>query len=172
MGFNETSDLPRLSCNAWIRSEKNSFVWLIKPLFLSAEFSAYKSAALTLQSKFLLGYVTGETATNLWVYFLCSLLLFMMFSGAWPHLQTRRNVFGTLRRGCENYLLSRVDKNGNQWTGKGKNGNGSKPIITPYLCISITHSFLCSHFSFLAVRSPFPFLPSLPLVLATSTGGL
>ena len=38
---------------------------LIKPLFLSAEFSAYKSAALTLQSKFLLGYVTGETATNL-----------------------------------------------------------------------------------------------------------
>lgn len=29
------------------------------------EFSAYKSAALTLQSKFLLGYVTGETATNL-----------------------------------------------------------------------------------------------------------
>ena len=76
MGFNETSDLPRLSCNAWIRSEKNSikknlqefhfnFVWLIKPLFLSAEFSAYKSAALTLRSKFLLGYVTGETATNL-----------------------------------------------------------------------------------------------------------
>ena len=42
-----------------------NFVWLIKPLFLSAEFSAYKSAALTLQSKFLLGYVTGETATNL-----------------------------------------------------------------------------------------------------------
>ena len=121
MGFNETSDLPRLSCNAWIRSEKNSikknlqefhfnFVWLIKPLFLSAEFSAYKSAALTLQSKFLLGYVTGETATNLWVYFLCSLLLFMMFSGAWPHLQTRRNVFGTLRRGYEKYLLSRVPK--------------------------------------------------------------
>ena len=80
MGFNEISDLPRLSCNAWIRSEKKyvknayksfifNFVWLIKPLFLSAEFSAYKSAALTLQSKFLLGYVTGETATNLWVYF-------------------------------------------------------------------------------------------------------
>ena len=42
-----------------------NFVWLIKPLVLSAEFSAYKSAALTLQSKFLLGYVTGETATNL-----------------------------------------------------------------------------------------------------------
>lgn len=97
MGFNETSDLPRLSCNAWNRSEKKyvknayksfifNFVWLIKPLFLSAEFSAYKSAALTLQSKFLLGYVTGETATNLWVYFLCSSLLFMIFSGAWPHL--------------------------------------------------------------------------------------
>ena len=76
MGFDETSDLPRLSYNAWIRSERKSvknaynsfifnFLWLIKPLFLSAEFSAYKSAALTLQSKFLLGYVTGETATNL-----------------------------------------------------------------------------------------------------------
>ena len=181
MGFNETSDLPRLSCNAWIRSEKNyikknlqefhfNFVWLIKPLVLSAEFSAYKSAALTLQSKFLLGYVTGETATNLWVYFLCSLLLFMMFSGAWPHLQTRRNVFGTRERVRELLTFSCWKKMGN--SEQRKNGNGSKPLFTPYTCISITHSFFCSHFSFLTVRSPFPFLPSLFLVLATSIGGL
>ena len=43
-------------------------MWIVFVIHLCcyfAEFTAYKSAAQSLHSRFLLGYVTGETATSL-----------------------------------------------------------------------------------------------------------
>ena len=71
------------------------------------------------------------------------------------HTCKRAGMFLEHERGCENYLLSRVDKKWETVNGKEKNGNGSKPLFTQDLHMYFYYPFIFL-FPFFISRCPFP----------------